>query len=662
MRNLSTATDPARSLTAEIHVRSFVSIGTNFTGGNVALYAPDNVRRPTVAHNQNALTFKESTMMPGAGLDDTSFTRAQNETVASNRFPEVAVPPVGGSDVANARCQTMVNKQRGQSVCLLACLTGFLTMAAQAPLHADDGATLRVFIFAGQSNMVGSDSKVEDIQKFPPFVGLETPQPQVRFSYCLGSEEKTTSPGWVDLKPVNNVVGPELSFARTVTRNISSPIAIIKIAAGGTHLGGDWNPDKPTGFKLYPLALQRVQDSLADLDRQGIKYRLEGFMWHQGENDMFDKDFKPAYGRNLKNFIASWRRDLKAPNLKFYIGELCTKTIWGMDNRENMHAIRMGQRSVTDSDPLAEYIPTSHDAVEIGGETGLHYHYGTLGQLEHGVNYAEAYLRTIGKKLSTDRSLKTWPYAKGSPVKLFILAGHRNMEGERAFLQELSALKVHEPLANDNLKIAYRYSVGGGFKTSSGWESLGPAGPYETFGPELSFASALHGKLSGNIAIAKFTHSGSQMNDWTPAGTRASDLNLYGRFMEFIRETIQDLKDKGHAVELAGIFYHLGENEMAYYPYRKDAPKWLQSTITASRNDLSLPALRWYVSQQQPPDLPGLNSLDITAALTALAASDPAFIHLKAFDLPQQKEKLVLDTAGIVSLGELLARGYLETP
>ena len=79
-----------------------------------------------------------------------------------------------------------------------------------------------------------------------------------------------------------------------------------------------------------------------------------------------------------------------------------------------------------------KHIPTSHDAVEIGGGVGLHYHYGTLGQLEHGVNYAEAYLRTIGNKPTSDRPLKAWPYEKGSAVKLFVLAGHRNMEGERA--------------------------------------------------------------------------------------------------------------------------------------------------------------------------------------------------------------------------------------
>jgi hypothetical protein len=484
-------------------------------------------------------------------------------------------------------------------------------------------------------------------------------QDKVLFSYNIGREEKLTSKGWVALQPVDDIVGPELSFARRVSQEIKAPIAIIKCAAGGTTLGGDWNPDHPSGFKLYPLALQLIQSSLAELDRKKVAYRIEGFMWHQGENDMFDEKFKPNYGKNLKNFLASWRRDLKTPNLRFYIGELCTKTIWGMDNRSNMYAIRAGQKAITESDPLAEYIPTSHDAVEIGGGEGLHYHYGTLGQLEHGVNYADAYLGTIGKKPTSDRPLKVWPYAKGSTVRLFILAGHRNMEGERAFTQELKALAGQKALADDNGRIAFKYSIGGGYKTSNGWEPLGPAGCYDTFGPELSFGKTLQAKVPGNIAIAKFTHSGSQMNDWTPQGTEAKDRNLYAPFIAFIKESIQELQAKGHQVELAGIFYHVGENDMSFGPYRREAGKWLQSTVAKSRQDLALPSLKWYVSQQPPTDEKGLNRIDVTAKLAAIAAADPAFIHLKAFSLSPQEEKLVITTAGIVQLGELLAQSYL---
>lgn len=529
-----------------------------------------------------------------------------------------------------------------------------ITPSAGPRVVGSDAKTLRVFIFAGQSNMVGSDSRAKDIDRFPPFVGLGNPQDKVLFSYNLGREDKTESKGWTVLQPVNGIVGPELSFARKVAKETGAPIAIIKCAAGGTTLGADWNPDDPQGFKLYPLALQLVRSSLAELDRQKVAYRIEGFMWHQGENDMFDDKFRPVYAKNLKNFFASWRRDLKAPNLRFYIGELCTKTIWGMDNRENMYAIRTAQKAVAESDPYAEYIPTSHDAVEIGGGEGLHYHYGTLGQLEHGVNYADAYLRTIGKKPAAEKGLMRWPYPKASLVKLFVLAGHRNMEGERAFTQELGAL------ANGDGRIAFRYSIGGGYKASKGWVPLGPVGFYDTFGPELSFGRTLLAEGQGNVAIAKFTQSGSQINDWTPQGTEAMDLNLYQKFIDFIKGSIKDLQAKGHRVELAGIFYHLGENDMSFAPYRRNAAKWLREIVEKSREDLALPSLKWYVSQQPPTDVKNLNGIDVTADIAAIAASDPDFIHIKAFDLPPQPEKLVLNTEGVVQLGDLLARSYLQ--
>ena len=230
-------------------------------------------------------------------------------------------------------------------------LTAFLLGPLVAPGDDTDAKTLRVFIFAGQSNMVGTHSRVADIQRFPPFADLDKPQSNVLFSYKLGREEMATSNGWIAMQPTGDYFGPELSFARRVSQNIESSIAIIKCAAGGTSLGEDWNPDSPGGFKLYPLALEHVRSSLAELDQKNLAYRIEGFVWHQGENDMFDKTFKPNYGKNLKNFLACWRRDLKAPSLRFYIGELCTKTIWGMDNRDNMHAIphgaevRRGRRS-----------------------------------------------------------------------------------------------------------------------------------------------------------------------------------------------------------------------------------------------------------------------------------------------------------------------------
>ena len=121
------------------------------------------------------------------------------------------------------------------------------------------------------------------------------------------------------------------------------------------------------------------------------------------------------------------------------------------------------------------------------------------------------------------------------------------------------------------------------------------------------------------------------------------------------------MQEEGHKVKLAGIFYHVGENEMSMPSYRKAAATGLQSTVSKSRLDLELPALKWYVSQQPPTDHERVNSIDVTSQLEGIAAMDGNLIHIKAFDLPEQQKQLVLDTAGVLGLGELSAERYLQS-
>ena len=520
---------------------------------------------------------------------------------------------------------------------------------------------IRVFIFAGQSNMVGSDSKVDDIRRFPPFIELEKPQANVKFSYCIGRENKLRSDGWVHLQPVNNVVGPELSFARAISEASEGPIAIIKCAAGGTHLGGDWNPDEPSGFEMYPLLLEEVTQALAALDRENLPWRLEGFMWHQGENDMFNEDYMNNYGENLSRFMECVRRDLKAPKLPFFVGELCTKTIWGMDLRPRMYAISVGQKEAVARDDHATYIPTSHVGVEIGGGVGLHYHYGTLGQLEHGINYAQAYLRSIQRYAPPQRTLSPWPYPKGSTIQLVVLAGHRNMEGERAFTQQAKETPGAATLLQDRPDIAYRYALGGGVRKSNSWEPLGTVGFYDTFGPELSFARDAVGDGQRHLAIVKFTHSGSQMIDWTPEGSVAKSRNLYPAWIDFIQTAISDLEKRGHGVEIAAILYHVGENDMSFGPFRKSAPKHLRNLVESTRKDLGLPDLRWIVSQQTPTQDERVSEIDVVADIAEIAEDDRYMMHVTHLELPPQEKQLVINTAGIIRLGEVLAEAFQES-
>ena len=56
----------------------------------------------------------------------------------------------------------------------------------------------------------------------------------------------------------------------------------------------------------------------------------------------------------------------------------------------------------------------------------------------------------------------------------------------------------------------------------------------------------------------------------------------------------------------------------------------------------------------------GVNSIDIVSDVETIAAADPHLIHIKVFNLPPQEKKLVIDTGGIIELGNLIAKQYVS--
>ena len=60
---------------------------------------------------------------------------------------------------------------------LLALLAALILGPLAARCADADTKTLRVFGFAGQSDMEGADSKVKDTKRFPPFAGRATRHP-----------------------------------------------------------------------------------------------------------------------------------------------------------------------------------------------------------------------------------------------------------------------------------------------------------------------------------------------------------------------------------------------------------------------------------------------------------------------------------------------------
>ncbi|MBA7712671.1 hypothetical protein ES703_121655 [subsurface metagenome] len=79
--------------------------------------------------------------------------------------------------------------------------------------------------------------------------------------------------------------------------------------------------------KYYREMMKEINTTLRELktrfpDYKGQGYEISGFVWFQGWNDMFDPDFLANYGKHMANFIRDVRKDLKAPDLPFVIGQM----------------------------------------------------------------------------------------------------------------------------------------------------------------------------------------------------------------------------------------------------------------------------------------------------------------------------------------------------
>ncbi len=558
----------------------------------------------------------------------------------------------------NQRCRKVNPVKKSWCILLVLILAGASLLAAPA----DPAKPVKVFIFAGQSNMEGADARPERIDDFSMFKGAGAPQPDVL--YCtLAPAGQDSFKGWSPLQPLRSF-GSELTFARLLKKHDDSPLAIIKSAVGGTTVAFDWNPEAPDkGQKLYPRTLQLIRAALQELEKRGVNYRLEGVMWHQGENDMLDRNLGTNYSAGLNTLIKRLRKDLRAPELKLFIAEVSEKGIWGMDHRHNLAVLRQQQDTVLRADGLLHWVPTSHLAFEVMGSGQPHYHFGTQGQLQMGEAFIAAYLGSIGRApVTKGRAFKNGlPLVRQSRVRLFVLAGQRNVEGEDSFVSEISQAAGFESLVQAQENVLFRYSLGGGVKASRSWEPLGPVDYLGNFGPELSFGARLRKSIGAKegVAIVKFTHSGAQGPDWFPRGSPESRRDLYPKFITFLRESVEDLTRQGYDCTLEGVFWHTGENDTYFGPYRQKHAVWMKELIAQVRLDLKQPTLPWFISEQHPRAI-WRNMEVMNSSLNTMAQSEPRVFMVKTGHLPHGR--LHFGTAGTLLLGEELAQAYLKLP
>ena len=224
---------------------------------------------------------------------------------------------------------------------------------------------LKVFILAGQSNMVGKGrvetgrdpNNIADIS-FPGGNGslrnMLNKNPN-KYGYLADPAHPIAngSPGWMTRSDVwvtywgesnaenrrgnldadfgdgggQGIIGPEYGFGLVAGSQLADQVLIIKYAFGGKSLAVDYRPPSSGGTvgPYYTGMIARVNQVLTNLSTffpayTGGGYEIVGLGWHQGYNDRINAGYAAEYEANMTNFIKDVRTALGVPNLPVSIG------------------------------------------------------------------------------------------------------------------------------------------------------------------------------------------------------------------------------------------------------------------------------------------------------------------------------------------------------
>ncbi|MEX2213804.1 MAG: sialate O-acetylesterase [Phycisphaeraceae bacterium] len=244
---------------------------------------------------------------------------------------------------------------RNRSLSVAIALVAWVFASGVAVVAADKDAQpgVKVFILAGQSNMVGAGEIVMNPTKNEGKGSLEylVKTDPVKYSRLKNKDGNWTAREDVQIwyfqrhGPLKagyggseKQIGPELGFGWVVGDAFEQPVLLIKIAWGGKSIGKDFRPPSSGGEvgPSYTEMIKHVKETMRDAGTlfpklKDRKLELAGLGWHQGWNDRVNQAFNDAYEENLSNFIRDVRKELGAAKLPFVIAET------GMSGHEEKH-------------------------------------------------------------------------------------------------------------------------------------------------------------------------------------------------------------------------------------------------------------------------------------------------------------------------------------
>ena len=126
-------------------------------------------------------------------------------------------------------------------------------------------------------------------------------------------------------------------------RQRGGPIYLVKFSASGMPLHHGWDrntwkggdpapgrvnfypgtePEDPAQGTLYRRMIERFQDAIANLEKQGLTPRVKAFLWMQGEQDSKHEVSATTYAKSLALLFQRVKNDVGSPDMKLVYGQV----------------------------------------------------------------------------------------------------------------------------------------------------------------------------------------------------------------------------------------------------------------------------------------------------------------------------------------------------
>jgi len=454
-------------------------------------------------------------------------------------------------------------------------------------------------------------------------------------------------------------------------------------------------------------------------EKQG--YELAGFVWFQGFNDYVDGGVYPdrmkpngydQYANLLGHFIRDLRKDLDTPKLPFVIG------VMGIDGVEKgkkppMSNFRDAQRKpatlpefkgnvvVVETAPFwddeldalkqkmdrlndklnadfkkdttltreakeaarakavaAAFAPEETKRLQTGVSNGGYHYLGAAKILAPiGKAFADALL---GSPAKPDAPTKSETSTGAKPIKVFVLAGQSNMEGqgfiaadpkrnegkgslEHLAKQPATAAK-YKHLLGTNGKWATRDDVFIHYLERKGKLTVGYGAKEDRIGPELGFGWVIGDACEEPVLLVKLAWGGKSLaKDFRPPSAGGEVGPYYREIVDRTKATLKNLKaefpelgDRGH--ELAGFGWHQGWNDRVNQAFNDEYEKNMAHFIRDIRKDLGVKNLPFVIAEtgMSGPEEKHPRALSLMKAQAAVAEypefkGNVAFVKTQAF-------------------------------